>query len=206
MNTHLSTVIESLKTTQIAEQRQAILDSIIDKLLPLKVNTKRTTLLFVCTHNSRRSQMAQVWADYFARDFNLTNLDIQSCGTEVTACNFRVIYTLRNLGFVVSNPGGTNPLLTVSPEQGTQPITLYSKDIESCIKASSTSEQVIAMMTCDHADQNCPIMPEVTERLQLLYADPKISDDTPQESQIYSQRCLQIGSEMYYLINNLREC
>jgi len=198
----LTTYIESLKSHSIPEERMGLLDAVADRLTSLEVNAKRTTLLYVCTHNSRRSQFSQVWAEYFARHFNLSNLDIQSCGTEVTACNFRVIYTLRNLGFKVVNPGGTNPKLQVYSDANAKPITLYSKKIETCI-AENTSDQVIAMMTCDHADQNCPVIPEVSDRIQLLYEDPKVKDDTPEEIERYAERCRQIGEEMCYLMSKI---
>lgn len=203
MNQTLNTYLESLQFHSISESRIKILDSIADSLLSLQVNNKKTTLLFVCTHNSRRSQFSQLWAEYFARHFQLTHLDIQSCGTEVTACNFRVIYTLRNLGFQITNPGGSNPQLSVKYSDLARPITLYSKSIESCI-ASSESGQIIAMMTCDHADQNCPIIPKVKSRIQLLYVDPKVTDDTPQESERYQERCRQIGEEIHYLFSKLQ--
>lgn len=202
MNKTIAPYIESLLSHSIPASRLTLLDGIIRRLSSLEVNSTRTTLLYVCTHNSRRSQFSQVWAEYFARHFNHTNLDIQSCGTEVTACNFRVIYTLRNLGFKINNPGGTNPILEVTYGSELKPITLYSKKIDTCI-SENTNDLIIAMMTCDHADQNCPVIPEVKERIQLLYEDPKIKDDTAEEIQRYAERCRQIGEEMCYLFSKI---
>ena len=54
-------------------------------------------------------------------------------------------------------------------------------------------------MTCSNADQSCPMVEGMAERISLMYNDPKISDGTPQESDAYDERSLQIAAEMHVI-------
>jgi arsenate reductase len=58
-------------------------------------------------------------------------------------------------------------------------------------------------MTCDHADENCPLIPSSEKRISLQYEDPKRFDATPQEAEKYDERSLQIASEMFYIFKNI---
>ena len=65
------------KNLNISEDRKNLLISIAKKIKEETLNSKPDTYLnFICTHNSRRSQLAQVWAYYAAYYFNLLHIKL----------------------------------------------------------------------------------------------------------------------------------
>ena len=58
-------------------------------------------------------------------------------------------------------------------------------------------------MTCDHASENCPIVPGAEKRISITYLDPKISDGTPEQKAVYEERSLQIATEMKYVFSQV---
>lgn len=155
-------------------------------------------LVFVCTHNSRRSQFAQVWAAIAAWHYQLASVRSHSCGTETTACNIRTIAALERAGLYVSTSGDQkNPFYSMAFEAGLPPVVLFSKAFG---HDSLPKQNFVAMMCCDHADENCPVVSGAIQRVRLSYVDPKVSDDTTDEAKVYDARCLQIASEMMELM------
>ncbi len=58
-------------------------------------------LNFICTHNSRRSHLSQIWAQTMAHYFDIKNVFCYSGGTETTALFPMVAETLQNSGFQI---------------------------------------------------------------------------------------------------------
>lgn len=56
-----------------------------------------------------------------------------------------------------------------------------------------------------HADENCPFIPGAYRRIPLTYIDPKVSDNTPEESSTYNERCKQIATEMFFMMSCVQE-
>ena len=156
-------------------------------------------LNFICTHNSRRSQLSQVWANVFA-DFYGYNVNCFSGGTEITACNERTIASFERMGFTLLNPGGENPHYELSYHENKTPIVLFSKIYNDF---PNHKNNFAAVMTCSHADKNCPFIPGSDKRIALPYEDPKAADDTPKEAETYDERSLQIAAEMKYVFCDL---
>jgi arsenate reductase (thioredoxin) len=156
----------------------------------------RASLNFVCTHNSRRSQFAQTWCkvvqDYLAMDL----ADSYSGGTEVTACNERTIAALKRTGFSVKVEGNENPVYTLTADGITSGVKLWSKLFND---PSGPDENFAAVMTCDHADKNCPFIPGASIRVPLTYTDPKYADNTPEEEKAYDRTCKIIATDMLRL-------
>jgi arsenate reductase len=161
---------------------------------------------FICTHNSRRSHlaqvMAQVAADFFKDDGGLP-ITAFSGGTEATACNPRTVRALRRAGFpVVDMSGGDNPVYLLQYAENVLPMNLFSKVFD---RAGNPVEKHVAVMTCDRADADCPVVPGATARISLPYVDPKAADDTPGEASVYDQRLHEIGREMFFLFRRIAE-
>ena len=195
MNIQLQQILEQ----SISDERKAVIE-------PLRIYLKEQLELenpirlnFICTHNSRRSQFAQVWAHVAAHHYNLP-IQSFSGGVEVTACNTRTVGALKRLGFRVESVGRDNPLYRAFFSDDAEPIRLFSKLYDD---AENPQQRFAAIMTCSHADENCPYLPSADVRITLLYEDPKAFDDTPNESQAYTERSLQIASEMFYAFNGL---
>ena len=154
---------------------------------------RRPAVNFICTHNSRRSQFSQTWFAAVQSYFGLDIADSFSGGTEVTACNERTIAALERTGFNVSASNGDNPVYSLSGDLDGSEIRLWSKVYDD---ESNPSEKFAAVMTCDHADQNCPFIPGADVRIPLTYTDPKFADGTDEEASAYDNTCKMIAIDM----------
>lgn len=154
-------------------------------------------MIFVCTHNSRRSHLAQIWAQVAAARFGLDRVETYSGGTEATAFHPNAVAALQRAGFEieVATPGD-NPLYTVRGHTKIGSIRCFSKVLSD---ATNPDSDFIAVMTCADADRACPIVPGAALRVPLRYEDPKAFDGTPREAEGYDDSCAQIAREMLYL-------
>lgn len=191
--------IESLNTSTLSEERKLLLRELIEYLqgkidhhLPLALN-------FICTHNSRRSQLSQAWAFAMGHYYRIP-LHSYSGGVEITACNERTIASLERMGFEISHsPNGTNPIYTLR-DGSDETLELYSKLYDD---SKNPQTGFAAIMTCSSADEGCPFIAGAEKRIPLRYEDPKSFDDTPWETQKYDERSLEIASELKYVFCHL---
>jgi hypothetical protein len=153
-------------------------------------------LLFICTHNSRRSHLAQVWARTCAVYAKRLDIDTYSGGTEVTAFNPQAAEALRVSGFHIPAAGGNNPEYRVSFAPEMPPVRCFSKRYDS---DENPQRGAIAIMTCTDADEACPHVANAALRFALPYTDPKAADGTPEAAKVYLERSMEIGREMAYL-------
>jgi protein-tyrosine-phosphatase len=154
---------------------------------------------FICTHNSRRSQLAQVWSQTAAAYYGVTGFKAFSGGIEVTASNERTIAALKRAGFAITEqPAEKNPVYLVKYSEKAEPVRSYSKLYNA---EGNPQGNYVAAMTCDHADANCPIVQGASLRVPVHYVDPKIADGKPEEAATYDERSRQIASEMFYMMS-----
>jgi arsenate reductase len=194
--------INKILKQNIPEERKYVLQVLIDYIKKKYLENQEIHLNFICTHNSRRSQFAQIWAHTAAAYYNI-KVYCYSGGVEVTAFNERAVASIRRSGFEISSEGNYNPIYSV----------LYEKDLKNVLKCFSKLyddpvnkiETFAAIMTCAHADQNCPFIQGVEKRISIQYKDPKGFDDTPQEIKKYDERSLQIASEFFYVFNKVTD-
>jgi arsenate reductase len=154
-------------------------------------------LIFICTHNSRRSHFGQVWAQVMADCYGWGGVKTFSGGTEATAFNPHAIAALRNIGFEIETvQGGKNPRYAVRYASAQLPLQAWSK-----VYSDPANPQTgfCAVMTCSEADEACPVVLGAAERVALPYEDPKKSDGTPQQAETYAMRCRQIAAEMKWV-------
>jgi arsenate reductase len=155
----------------------------------------RARLNFICSHNSRRSHISQIWAAVGSAYFDLSGLETYSGGTEATAFNPRAVAALQRVGFQIDNPAGENPRYQVRFTALQPPLTCYSKTFDD---PPNPKSDFAAIMTCSDADENCPLIPGAEFRLPLTYEDPKAADGTPEEAARYDEHVRQIGREILY--------
>jgi protein-tyrosine-phosphatase len=157
-------------------------------------------LTFVCTHNSRRSHFSQLWAQVAAYYYRIPTVKTYSGGTEATAFNARAVKAIKDAGFAVKKTGQeSNPVYLVTYAQDQPPVKAFSKVYD---QAGNPTRDFAAVMTCTHADENCPFIPGAT-RISLPYEDPTAFDDTPQEEEKYAERCRQIARELLYAFSQV---
>lgn len=156
-------------------------------------------LIFVCTHNSRRSHLGQVWASIMAEEFGIKGVQTFSGGTEATACHPNTLAALTAQGVDVKTGEGENPLQTLS--WGTEnEAHCWSKIYND---AKNPQADFCAIMTCGSADKGCPIIAGCELRVPCTYVDPKVSDGTPEQDATYQERSLQIASEMAWVMQKV---
>ena len=202
LHEELSASVESalISTAKIPEERRTVLGQIAAHIASRRAAGKSTALLFICTHNSRRSQMGQLWSSVAAAHFGIDGVETYSGGTEATAFNPRAVAALRRAGFVIGEPDGpeSNPRYTVSIGTDLPTQLAFSKRFGD---PPNPQGGFVAIMTCSDADRSCPYVPGADLRVALPYIDPKASDNTSQESRTYDLRSRQIASEMLYLFS-----
>ncbi|MFM1875656.1 MAG: hypothetical protein RL266_1393 [Bacteroidota bacterium] len=185
----------------INDERKALLDESAKAMAEaLHKNGKHATV-FVCTHNSRRSHLSDLWFRYALLYYGIEGMESFSGGTEATAFNKRAIAAMERAGFKVSyDKSVANPLVQVSPM--TYPVwTVFSKVYS---HESNPKSNFTAIMVCSDADHNCPIVDGATQRFAIPYNDPKHYDDTPAEEGKYDETVKLIGTEMMYMANRLK--
>lgn len=189
-----------LDFSTINEERRKIVQALVD-YVQLKKDQKETiNLNFVCTHNSRRSQFSQLWAKTAAFYYGI-EMNSYSGGVEVTAFNERAVASIKRTGFKVGIEEGDNPIYKVYFAEEKQPLEMFSKVVED---EKNKVASFAAVMTCAHADENCPFIPNADARIPLRYEDPKAFDDTSKEAEMYDLRSLQIATELFYAFSKVK--
>jgi arsenate reductase len=201
-NTFYSSLLQtiaSLPISSIALERKALLEEMAEYLREKLRTGQEIRLNFICTHNSRRSQFSQIWAQTAAAYYGIEAF-CYSGGVEVTAFNPRAVAAIQRDGFNVVQKEGENPIYFVLFSDDSESIVTFSKVYDDPINAS---KDFAAVMTCDHADENCPFIPGAEKRFPLRFEDPKAFDDSPQEEQMYTERSHQIGAELFFLFEKV---
>lgn len=198
LQTYVERVVDEFDT--IAEERKRELRKLALFIRTKQASNEPASLTFICTHNSRRSHMSQLWAATAAAWYGANDVGTFSGGTEATAFNPRAVAALRRAGFEIDNPGGDNPHYRVTYGPGTAVMECYSKTYDD---PSNPQKGFAAVMTCSQADKNCPVVMGAALRVAVPYDDPKEADATPEETQRYDERCKQIATEMFYLFSQV---
>lgn len=168
----------------------------------LKAENK-ANLIFICTHNSRRSHMGQLWAYAAANYYGINGISSFSGGTEATAFHPNAIKALTNAGFtIIKKTEGTNPKYDVKYDTDEPVITLFSKKY---IEEPNPTSNFAAVMTCAHADETCPIVQGAAVKIAIPYEDPKKADGKPNQDEVYNERCKQIATEILYAFSLLKD-
>ena len=188
------------KFHEIPEERKVVLRELIRVLRESQAQQKGLRIMYICTHNSRRSHFGQIWAAVAAAYYGINGVATFSAGTEMTALHVNAIQALQNLGFHIEQvTDEVNPKYAVAYQEGSA-LTCFSKKIND---PSNPTNGFIAVMTCTDADENCPMVNGATARIALPYDDPKLYDDSPLELLKYKERSLQIGLECLYVFSKL---
>ncbi|WP_297704272.1 protein-tyrosine-phosphatase [uncultured Eudoraea sp.] len=193
----IENTINSLNIESISEERKETLQALID-FIQIKVKyNQEIRINFICTHNSRRSHLSQVWAQTIAFYFNIKNVFCYSGGTESTALFPMVAETLENSGFEVKTISeNINPIYSIKYAENEHPIIGFSKKLDDDFNPKS---EFAAIMTCSQADGSCPFIAGAEKRIPITFEDPKVFDNTPQQAEKYNERSLQIATELFYV-------
>lgn len=184
---------------EISSDRKTLLGKIAEYIFDKQKLNEPVNLVYVCTHNSRRSHFGQVWAQVAANYYQIKNVNTFSGGTEATAFNKNAINALIRLGFKIeTNDEGVNPNYHVYFSETEKPCLCFSKVYND---SNNPQNNFAAIMTCGDAEQNCPYIPGVELRIGTTYDDPKAFDNTPLQDAKYDERCRQIALETLYVFS-----
>ncbi len=201
MNQPLIDYIEDVSEefASIPERRREKLREVVKFIRRSDPDPARIT--FICTHNSRRSLLCQVWAAAAARHYGISGVETYSGGTEATAFHPNAVAALRRAGFTVERQGnGENPSHLIRYDQDACPLNCFSKPYDD---PHNPAEHFAAVMTCATADRECPAIPGAALRVSLPYEDPKTADGTPAAELVYDERCRQIAREMCWMLKSV---
>lgn len=194
--------IKKLDETSISVERQNIAQPLVDYIQSRVDSKQEIRLNFICTHNSRRSHLSQVWAQTLAHYFDIKNVFCYSGGTETTALFPMAAKTLENTGFEIEViADGSNPIYTIKYAADAHPILGFSKKFDSNFNPNSN---FVAVLTCSSADKECPYIPNAEVRIPMTFEDPKAFDNTPQQAEKYNERSLQIATELKYVFSKIK--
>jgi len=187
---------------EIPAERKLLLEKISAYIKGKAANKETSNLVYVCTHNSRRSHLGQVWAAVAAAYYGVEKIKTYSGGTEATAFNPNAIKALASAGFDVKKTSESkNPVYEVYFSERSF-TTCFSKVYND---AENPSQNFAAIMTCSDAEENCPFIPGCELRIGTTYNDPKAFDNTILQDEKYTERSNQIAMECLYVFSKLTD-
>jgi arsenate reductase len=197
----IETVISTLNFESISSERKIVLHPLVDFIQEKLTNGQEIRLNLICTHNSRRSHLSQVWAQTAAAHYGIKNVFCYSGGTEATAMFPMAAKTLAKQGFQIKTIAeGNNPIYAIKYAANAHPVIGFSKTFDDDFNPQS---EFAAILTCSSADQGCPFIAGAEVRIPITFEDPKAFDNTPQQAEKYEERSLQIATEMFYVFSQI---
>ncbi|WP_116772366.1 low molecular weight phosphatase family protein [Maribacter litoralis] len=199
----IESLIKELNTDSITADRKVVLQPLVDFIQEKTNVNEEIRINFICTHNSRRSHLSQVWAQTMANYYSIKNVSCYSGGTEATALFPMVAETLKNQGFQIQKLSETsNPVYAIKFSENEHPVIGFSKSYEDPFNPSA---QFAAVMTCSQADGGCPFIAGAEKRVPITFEDPKAFDNTPQQAEKYAERSIQIATELFYVFSQINK-
>lgn len=194
-------IIKTLDVASISAKRKSILQPLTDFIQEKVKKEEEVRLNFICTHNSRRSHLSQVWAQIMAAHFGVPKVFAYSGGTEATAMFPFVAETLKGQGLeIVPLSEGKNPVYAIKFNANSHPVIAFSKTYDHPFNPASN---FAAIMTCSQADAGCPFIAGAEKRIPITFDDPKAFDDTSQQAEKYLERSIQIATELFYVFSKI---
>ena len=163
----IQNVVTAFKFESITAERKAVLQPLIDFIQDKHTSHEEIRLNLICTHNSRRSHLSQVWAQTAAAYYGIKNVFCYSGGTEATALFPKVAETLKDSGFriqVISD--GNNPVYAIKYSENEHPVIGFSKTYDD---AFNPENGFAAIMTCSQADGGCPFIAGAEKRIPITF-------------------------------------
>lgn len=186
----------------IPEERKSKLLSLSEYLAGKWNSDQNPKAIIICTHNSRRSHLGQLWLAAGADYYGLPDIETFSGGTEATAFHPNAVNAVRRAGFKVETEDSTasNPIYRISWKADMDAYKAFSTRFD---EAPNPTKEFAAIMVCSEADQGCPFVPGTDFRIALPFDDPKAFDGTNLQDAKYDERCKQIGTEMLFVMSKV---
>lgn len=198
----IENTFKTIQFENITADRRLVLNS-LSQYIQNQIDLKNDIRLnFICTHNSRRSHLAQIWMQTAAAYFGIKNIFCYSGGAEATALFPVILTTLQKQGFQFSKLSeNNNPVYALKFGANQAALILFSKKYDALFNPTNN---FAAILTCTDADVGCPIVTGASARIALPYDDPKQYDNTPNQTVKYEERSLQIATEMFFVLSQIK--
>ncbi len=202
INQNIEHFIQNSNT--ISKERKEKLHQLSDAIYKKIIQNQTVKLIVICTHNSRRSHIGQLWLAAGASYFKLPQTETYSGGTEITAFHPNAIKAMQHLGFEITtkNQSNSNPVYSIQWKESQIPYEAFSKHFKDF---PNPSEHFLAIIVCSEADKGCPFVPGTDFKIVIPFEDPKLFDDTLLESEKYLAHAKQMGTEMIYVLSTLKK-
>ncbi|PZX91965.1 protein-tyrosine-phosphatase [Flavobacterium aquariorum] len=201
--TDINNTIDTFNFESISAERKTILQPLIDFIQSKVATNQDIRLNFICTHNSRRSHLSQIWAQTAAAYYKIKNVFSYSGGTEATALFPMVAQTLSKNGFQINTLSeGNNPVYSVKYNENDHPLICFSKTYDDAFNPQS---EFAAILTCSSADNGCPFISGAEKRIPITFEDPKAFDNSPLQAEKYQERSIQIATELFYVFSQVKK-
>lgn len=189
---------------QIPEERKEHLRELGDYIYQKRANSVPVKLTVICTHNSRRSHIGQMWLNVAATWYGIGEVSTFSGGTETTAFNPRAVAALNRAGFKITKTNNAeNTAYKGRYLKGRQAeVLMYSKKFDD---TQNPSDNFAAIMVCSEADQSCPVVPGAEARFSLPFEDPRYYDNTSSEEMEYDKTVRLIARELFFAMHHAKE-
>lgn len=190
----------------ISEERKEVLRDIGRYIYEKRTSGEPVKLTVICTHNSRRSHMGQLWVEVAAVWYGMDEVSAFSGGTETTAFNPRAVDALNRAGFRIKKVNNAeNPTYEGVFLRGLgrkDPILMYSKKYDD---RQNPGSNFAAIMVCSDADESCPVVPGAEFRAAVPFDDPRYFDNTASEELKYDETVREIAREIFYAMHFAKE-
>jgi len=190
----------------ISAERQASLQELGQYLYEQAKAGEDTKVTVICTHNSRRSHIGQLWFQVAAEWYGIEGVQAYSGGTESTAFNPRAVAALNRVGFRIGSlDNKDNTTYNASWHRGSRPasrLLMFSKKYD---HSMNPTEGFAAVMVCSDADKSCPVVPGAEARFAIPFDDPRHFDNTPSEEMAYDKTCRLIARDIFYAMSYAKE-
>ena len=198
----LEKTISTLRVDTLSKDRKEVLQPLIEYIQKKVNHQEKIRLNFICTHNSRRSHLSQIWAQTMAFYYETPNVTCYSAGTEATALFYMVAETLKKQGFEYEKlDEATNPIYAIKFDCNEPPVVAFSKTLQHAFNPISN---FAAVMTCSSANEACPFVSGAEKRFSVQYEDPKKFDNTDEMQQGYWDKSIEIATEMAYVFSKIK--
>ena len=198
----LEKTISTLRVDTLSKDRKEVLQPLIEYIQKKVNHQEKIRLNFICTHNSRRSHLSQIWAQTMAFYYETPNVTCYSAGTEATAMFYMVAETLKKQGFEYEKlDEATNPIYAIKFDCNEPPVVAFSKTLQHAFNPISN---FAAVMTCSSANEACPFVSGAEKRFSVQYEDPKKFDNTDEMQQGYWDKSIEIATEMAYVFSKIK--
>ena len=187
----------------IPEERQSLLTDCAASIADQLIKHSSTSVVVICTHNSRRSQLGELMIACAAKVYGIDSLKSYSGGSEATAFNYRMVNALIREGISFQLlEAGENPRYVTSLAGESFENEFFSKKYD---HSFNPKQNFVAVLVCNSADKACPNIIGASARYFIPYVDPKVSDDSPKEAEVYGAKVIEIGREMFYMIKQVKQ-